>query len=241
MLVRVVCFLVFGILLCWRPVALAQDMRLPRVVVASGGPYQLRTESLQKFKDIIEIPREYINQPLSLVATNGGESAPGYSWVRMFMLPRQSDADLQTLQEPVGRLLIDEYSFQKSAQVYIDMTAQFPPGANRLHIEGAGRQGAVFNWEIRSIGTPFLYMPPQISTTAGEWLEINGCGFSLRPEENTVMLGQTQLAVSRSNFSSLQAFVPKQMPPGNYQLYVALRQYKSRPINALVLKPKSDN
>lgn len=214
------------------------NLELPRVVVDSGGPYESRSLSVQRFTGKIEIPSEYLLQPLSMVCTNGSLKAPGFSWVRMILVPSKSDQDYQSLSEPIGRMIVNEDSFLDSAQIYLDESRQFKPGVNQIVIEAAGRVGAVFSWEIRSIGKPSLSMPDQISTVGGGWLTIEGSGFSMRPDENIVSIGPARLPVGESNFYSLNVFVPKDFPPGNYDLTVAIRNYKSRSIKVQVIAPQ---
>lgn len=213
------------------------DLRLPRVVVASGGPFVSGNYAIQKYHDAIDIPADYLYQPLSMVCTNGSETAPGFDWVRVFLLPDKTDQDLEQFAQPTGRLLIDEKSFFASSQVYLDMSRQLKPGANKLFIEAAGPVGAVFQWEIRSIGTPHLYMPGELSVQAGSWLTLNGSGFSRRADENTVQLGLLRLPVGESNDSSLAVFIPKNMSAGSYDLCVSIRSYRSRSIKVQVKAP----
>lgn len=216
-----------------------EDLRLPRVVISSGGPYVCRGATIQQFYSSIDVPADYFRQPLSMVCTNGSETEPGYSWVRVFMLPDKRDQDLQTLSQPVGRLLVDEKSFLASAQIYLDLSSQLKPGGNKIFIEGAGRPGAVFSWELRSIGKPQLFMPQVSSTVSGGWLTIYGTGFSLRANENTVQLGPAYLPVGQSNASSLQVYIPKECPAGTYDLSVSIRSYRSRSVKLQVVSPKS--
>ncbi|MBX9685193.1 MAG: IPT/TIG domain-containing protein [Candidatus Obscuribacterales bacterium] len=223
------------------PASSDEDLRLPRVVVASGGPYQSQTASIQRFYDRIAIGPEYLGQPLSLVCTNGSITEQGFAWLRMILLPDSSDQNLQSYGEPLGRLLVNENSFLSSAQIYIDLSAQLRAGENKICIEAAGRPGAVFNWEIRSIGKPQLSMPEQLSTTGGAWLTIYGNGFSLRPEENTVQLGPGYLPVAQSASNFLKVFIPRGFPAGSYDLSVSIRTYRSRIIKVQVLAPKKDS
>lgn len=214
------------------------DLDLPRVVVSSGGPYISRSLNIQRFKDVIDIPGEYAMQPLSMVCTDGSLTAPGFSWVRVFLMPDGSDQNYQVSAEPLGRMLVNESSFLFSPRIYLDMSRQFKPGKNRIIVEGAGRVGAEFSWEMRSIGRPNLFMPEQSATIAGAWFDINGSGFSLRPNENTVQLGPVTLPVGQSNYSSLKVFIPQQFPPGNYDLSVAIRNFKSRVVKVQIESPK---
>ncbi len=216
-----------------------EDLRLPRVVVDCGGPYECRSLSMQRYSDVIKIPYEYLYQPLSMVCTNGSEKAPGFSWVRMFLMPDKSDQNYQSLEEPIGRLLVNEDSFAESAMIFLDLSNQLKPGRNIIKIEAGGRPGAIFSWEIRSIGKPQLYMADQSATTAGAWLNIYGSGFSLRPGENSVQLGPMQIPVAQCNSNNLQIFIPKECPAGNYDLSVAIRSYRSRVIKLEVISPRS--
>ena len=216
----------------------SQNMRLPRVVISSGGPYQANSTQIQKFNSVIEVPSNYAMQPLSLVATDGSETAPGFNWVRMFLLPDQSDADLQNLSQPVGRLLVDASSFNSSAQIYVDLTGQLKAGSNKIWVEAAGPARSVFSWELRSIGTPYLYEPATIAASAGTWLTLYGAGFSSRPDENVVQIGTIILPVAQSEFGWLRVGIPKQFPPGSYDLSVSIREYRSRVIKLEVVKPQ---
>ena len=227
--------LALGVLL---PCSADVNLNLPRVVVDSGGPYESRSMEIQRFHDKIEISSEYLGQPLSMVCTNGSLQKPGYSWVRMILLPSKNDQDYQSLQEPIGRMIVNEDSFLGSAQIYLDESRQFRPGINRVIIEAAGRPGSVFSWEIRSIGKPNLSMPDQVSTVSGAWLTIYGSGFSLRPDENIVSIGPARVPVGESNFSALNAFIPKNFPAGTYDLSVAIRNFRSRVIKVQVVTPQ---
>jgi hypothetical protein len=213
------------------------DLRLPRIVVADGGPYICRGLAIQKFYDKIEISGDYLFQPLSMLCTNGSETAPGDDWVRVFLLPDKTDQDLVQYDQPSGRLLIDEKSFLANSQIFLDLTRQLKPGLNKLFIEAAGPVGAQFQWEIRSIGAPHLYMPDTVSAMAGSWLTVNGSGFSLRAQENTVELDNLQLSVGESNGSNLAVFIPKNMKPGTYVLTVSIRSYRSQSIKVQVKAP----
>lgn len=224
----------------WQQACFADlDMRLPRVIISSGGPYESRNNQIQWFRTVMDIPPEYAQQPMNFVATDGSENAPGFSWVRMFLLPEQEDSDLQQLSQPVGRLLVDATSFAKSAQIYVDVSSQLRPGRNRIQIEGAGPVGGVFSWEIRSIGTPRLFEAQEIGITAGEWLTIYGAGFSSRPDENVVQIGSTVLPVAQSDYGWLRVGIPRQFPPGQYDLSISIREYKSRVIKLDVYKPQN--
>lgn len=209
------------------------DLRLPRVVVASGGPYRCGGVSIQKYNDAIEISQEYLNQPLSMVCTNGSESAPGFDWIRFFLLPDKTDQNIEQYSQPAGRLLIDEKSFLASSQIYLDLTRQLKAGQNKVFIEGGGPAGAVFAWEMRSIGTPHVF-PLNSLVEAGNWLTVYGAGFSLRPGENAVDCGPMRLPVGESNGSSLAVFIPKNFPAGTYDLSVSIRTYRSRSIKLQV-------
>lgn len=235
--------LIAGLLLSpvlWQQACFADlDMRLPRVIISSGGPYESRNNQIQWFRTVMDIPPEYAQQPMNFVATDGSENAPGFSWVRMFLLPEQEDSDLQQLSQPVGRLLVDATSFAKSAQIYVDVSSQLRPGRNRIQIEGAGPVGGVFSWEIRSIGTPRLFEAQEIGITAGEWLTIYGAGFSSRPDENVVQIGSTVLPVAQSDYGWLRVGIPRQFPPGQYDLSISIREYKSRVIKLDVYKPQN--
>lgn len=214
----------------------AQDLKkLPRVVISSGGPYTAQSSSIQTFDDAIDLPREYATKPLALVATNGSLSSAGFSWVRMFLQPGGSDTNLQSGAAELGRLLVDENSFLNSAQLFVDMTSQLAPGRNRIHIEGVGRQGAQFFWELRSIGAPQLSKLNQRVTVGGAALVLAGMGFSVRPSENQVMLGPAQISVMESNGRLLKVYVPPGFPEGQYPLYVAIQGMKSNMIPMEVL------
>lgn len=216
-------------------------LKLPRVVVSSGGPYVSSNGSkMQQFGDSINVPTRYAAQPLSLVFTNGTERAVEYQWLRVFLLPGGADASMQSSGQPTGRLLIDENSFLVTPQVYVDMTNQLVPGSNKIAIEGAGGRGASFQWELRSIGTPDV-MPTQPEVYAGGTFVLYGSGFSLRPEENVVQMGDSYLPVLQSNFFELQVKVPPGWPAGTYDLTVALQEYRSRKVSVVVVKPLSRN
>jgi len=240
------CFAAFVaafLLVCFQPCgALADaDLRLPRVVVDNAGPYVSANLNVQKFYDTIVISPEYLRQPLSMVCTNGSVTAPGFTWVRMFILPDKSDADYQHVQEPLGRMIINEDSFLSTSQVYLDLSGQFSPGQHRVCVEAAGRVGAVFSWEIRSIGKPTLYLPPRSSTAAGVWFDVFGSGFSLRPAENTVQLGPVILPVAESNGRTLRVFIPKEFPAGEYDFSVSIRTFRSRVVKLEIVAPKGQH
>lgn len=213
------------------------DLRLPRVVVASGGPYASADLNVQQFQDSIVIPQQYLKQPLSMVCTNGSQTAPGFDWVRVFLVPGKSDQDYEQSSQPLGRLLVDEKSFLDTSQVYLDMTSQLKSGRNNISVEGAGRPGAVFCWEIRSIGAPELFMAPDESVTAGSWIYLNGSGFSLRADENIVRLGQQRLSVEEASPSLLKVFVPADLAAGSYDLSVAIWSYVSSAVKVQVRAP----
>ncbi|MBX9949361.1 MAG: IPT/TIG domain-containing protein [Candidatus Obscuribacterales bacterium] len=215
----------------------AQDLKkLPRVVISSGGPYTANGgASIQSFDDAIELPREYSNKPLALVLTNGSVNSSGFSWVRMFLQNGGSDTNLQAGAQELGRMLCDENSFLNNAQMYVDMTSQLAPGRNRIHIEGVGRQGAQFYWELRSIGAPQLSKLNPRVTMAGAQLVLAGMGFSVRPSENIVMLGPAQLQVIESNGHMLQVYVPPNMPEGQFPLYVGIQSMRSNVLQMEVL------
>lgn len=214
----------------------AQDLKkLPRVVISSGGPYTAQGNSIQTFEDAIDLPREYATKPLALVATNGSISSAGFSWVRMFLQNGGSDTNLQSGAQELGRLLVDENSFLNSAQMFLDLTSQLAPGKNRIHIEGVGRQGAQFFWELRSIGPPQLSKLNQRVTVGGAALVVSGIGFSVRPSENEVMLGPMQLSVMESNGRLLKVYVPPGFPEGQYPFFVAIQGMKSNIIPMEVL------
>lgn len=214
----------------------AQDLKkLPRVVISSGGPYTAQSSSIQTFDDAIDVPREYATKPLALVATNGSLSSAGFNWVRMFLQPGGSDNNLQSGASELGRLLVDENSFLNSAQLFVDMTSQLAPGRNRIHIEGVGRQGAQFFWELRSIGAPQLSKLNQRVTVGGAALVLSGMGFSVRPSENEVMLGPMQISVMESNGRLLKVYVPPGFPEGQFPLFVAIQGMKSNVIQMEVL------
>lgn len=216
-----------------------ERLKLPRVVIACGGPYSSRDQSqVQTYRGSIEVPSYYASQPLSLVCTNGGAEAMGFQWVRMFLVPGDENSNEIAGAQPYGRLLIDEHSFMYLPQVYIEMTGQLHQGRNPIIIEGVGVNGAAFEWELRSINTPLLY-PGNSQVYAGQSLWISGSGFSSRPEENVVQLGPGYLHVESSNFSQIQVRVPNGWPPGEYDLTVSLQQYRSKSIKVQVFKPPS--
>ncbi len=214
----------------------AQDLKkLPRVVISSGGPYTSQNNSIQNFDGTIDVPREYVTKPLGLVATNGSLSTPGFSWVRMFLNPGGSDTNLQSGSSELGRLLVDENSFLNSAQIYIDVTSQLAAGRNNVHIEGVGRPGSQFFWELRSIGAPRLNKLNPSVTIAGAPLIVTGVGFSVRPAENEVMLGPMPLSVMESNGTAIKVFVPPGFPEGQYPFFVAIQAQRSNAIPMQVL------
>jgi hypothetical protein len=226
-----------SVLCCTEALADA-DLRLPRVIVTSGGPYQSCSPVVQKFYDSIEIPPEYLQHPLAMVCTNGSEAAPGFAWVRVVLLPDKIDQEIRQMQEPIGRLLVNENSFLSTAQIYLDLTGQLKPGRNNICIEAAGKPGAVYSWEIRSIGSPRLIMPECINTISGARLDINGCGFSLRPDENTVQLGPVKLPVTGADSQQLHVSIPEKFPAGTYNLAVSIRSYRSNVIRVQVQAPR---
>ncbi len=230
--------LLIAVVCCVAETRADDDLDLPRVVVATGGPYVSRSLNIQRFHDVIDIPNEYLMQPLSMVCTDGSMNSPGFAWVRVFLIPDDSDQNYQSSAEPLGRMLVKEDSFLYSSRIYLDMSRQFKPGRNKIIVEGAGRLGAEFSWEMRSIGRPNLSMPPQSATISGAWFDVYGSGFSLRPNENVVQLGPVSLPVGQSNFSSLKVFVPEQFPSGNYDLSVSIRNFKSRVVKVQVENPK---
>lgn len=209
--------------------------KLPRVVISSGGPYTAQNTSIETFDGEIDVPKEYVGQPLALVATNGSVSAPGYSWVRMFLQAGGSDTNLQEGANELGRLLVDENSFLNSMQVYIDMTGQLQVGRNRFHIEAVGRPGSVYYWEVRSLGTPQLSKLNPRVTVSGAPLVLAGMGFSVRTTENNVFLGPIQIPVEQSNGRMLQVYVPPGIPEGNYDLFAEIQGLKSNIIKIMVL------
>lgn len=214
-------------------------LKLPRVIIAEGGPYVSRSPSqIQQFRDVITLPPSYAMQPLSLVCTNGADEAMGFQWVRLFLLPGDENASQNGLQgqQLFGRLLVDEHTFLAVPQVYLDMTGQLRPGRNNVAIEAVGVNGATFSWELRSIGTPTL-VPANPAVMPGQSFIIYGSGFSSRPEENVVRLGPGYLPVQASNFSEMRVKVPYGWPSGAYDLSVALQNYRSKSIRAEVLKP----
>ncbi len=215
----------------------AQDLKkLPRVVISSGGPYTANGgTSIQSFDDAIELSREYANKPLALVLTNGSINASGFSWMRMFLQQGGSDTNLQSGASEFGRLLCDENSFLNSAQIYVDLTSQLAPGRNRIHLEGVGRQGAQFFWELRSIGAPQLSKLNPRVTMAGAQLVLSGMGFSVRPSENEVVLGPAPLQVIESNGRMLRVYVPPNMPEGQFPLYVGIQSMRSNVLPMEVL------
>ncbi len=214
----------------------AQDLKkLPRVVISSGGPYTSQSNAIQSFEDAIDVPREYATKPLALVATNGSISTAGFSWVRMFLQSGGSDTNLQPGASQLGRLLVDENSFLNSAQLFIDLTSQLAPGRNRIHIEGVGRQGSQFFWELRSLGPPQLSKLNQRATSGGAALLLAGMGFSVRPSENEVVLGPAQLSVVESNGRMMKVYVPPGFPEGQYPLFVAIQGMRSNVIQMEVL------
>lgn len=216
---------------------------LPRVVVASGGPYSARDQTIQQFNGYINVPNEYLGQPLSLVATNGSYSRPGYSWVRLFLRAGAVDASWQdnSQYESLGKLLIDEHSFESTSQVYIDLSTQLRKGPNAIFVEGAGPPGAVFSWEIRSIGTPYLAQLNPTVTAAGVAVTFSGQGFSSRPDENIAQLGPLSIPVLHSDLNAIQVLVPASMPSGVYDFSVAIRGYRSNLLRLQVINrtPKS--
>lgn len=230
--------LLFGIALAvlFKPATLpgACQVGLPRVVIASGGPYEAKDTSIQKFRDRIDLPGHYATQPLSMLFTNGSYSHLGFNWVRVFLLPNESDVNFQAGSETQGRLLVDERSFVNSSQFYLDLTGQLNAGENRLYIEGAAPAGSVFSWELRSAGPPELSPLNPHSTVSGARLSLSGFGFSLRPQEDAVKLGPAEIPVLAASNRSLQVQVPPGFMPGTYDLSVAVAGYPSRPIKMTV-------
>lgn len=215
----------------------AARLKLPRVIVSSGGPYVSAGNSqIQQFKDSITVPSRYATQPLSLVFTNGSERSIEYDWLRVFLLPGGEDANLAPTSQPAGRLLIDEHSFLATPQVYVDLTGQLLSGENNIAIEGVGNRGATFRWELRSIAAPEL-LPARPEVYAGGTFIIYGSGFSARNDENLVQLGDGTLPVLQSSFSELELKIPPGWPPGTYELTVSLQTYRSKPISVVVVKP----
>ena len=229
-----------GALFCLAPLNAQLDgggrLKLPRVVISAGGPYASSGPTLQQFSDSIDLVSPYVGQPLSLVFTNGSERTVEFEWLRVFLLPGGEDANLQQGSQPVGRLLIDERSFLLTPQVYLDMTGQLNPGLNKIAIEGAGRKGATFQWELRSVGVPVL-QPSRPVVLPGGSFTLYGSGFSLRADENTVRLGQGYLTVEQSNFSQMLVRVPNGWTPGVYDLSVLIDSYQSKSIKVVVAKP----
>jgi hypothetical protein len=204
------------------------------VVIGSGGPYEAKDTSIQHFHDSIYLPGHYANQPLSILFTNGSYSHLGFNWVRVFLLPNETDVNFQAGSESQGRLLVDEHSFANSSQIYLDLTGQLNAGVNRLNIEGAAPAGSVFSWELRSAGPPELSPLNPRSTISGARLTLSGFGFSLRTEENGVKLGSTALAVLQASTRTLKVQVPPGFTPGTYDLSVCVAGYPSRPIKMTV-------
>lgn len=208
------------------------QQRVPRVVISAGGPYTVRDSTIQRFRDNITVPREYAEQPLLLVFSNGAYSQTGFGWVRVFLKPGAGDSGGS---EEVGRLLVDENSFISSPQLLLDMTGQMHEGQNPIYIEGAGTAGAVFSWELRSVGPPKLAKLNPSVTTCGANLIIAGTGFSLRSDENSASLGNFNIPVMATSQNAIKLYVPPNFPPGVYPLSISVRNYRSNLIKMMVI------
>lgn len=208
---------------------------IPRVIIASGGPYLASDTSLQRFRGSIDVPGHYIDKPLSLVFTNGSSRALGFNWVRVFLQPGAADANILAGGDQSGRLLVDEKAFVGTAQVYLDMTAQLNKGHNRLYIEGAGPAGSVLAWELRSEGAPVLSPLNPRNTVSGASLTLAGFGFSIRPEENIVQLGPASIPVVKATYRSLKIAIPAGFSAGTYGISVRVAGFPSNTLRINVL------
>lgn len=157
--------------------------------------------------------------------------------MRLFLRAGAIDASWQdnAQYESLGKLLIDEHSFESTAQVYIDLSTMLAKGPNAIFVEGAGPAGAVFSWEVRSIGTPYLAALNPTVTTSGVAVTFSGEGFSSRPEENIAQLGPLSIPVLRANLNAIQVLVPSSMPSGAYDFSVAIRGYRSNSLKLQVI------
>ncbi|HEY9785611.1 MAG TPA: IPT/TIG domain-containing protein [Candidatus Obscuribacterales bacterium] len=206
---------------------------LPRVVISSGGPYLARTSAIERHRDAIVVPPQYVDKPLSLVCTNGSYTAAGFNWVRLFLQPGSADSDAAA--GDFGTLLVDENSFSATSQIFIDLTGRLTPGRNNILVEGVGIPGSCFSWELRTIGPPALIRPNPPVTTSGAPLIVYGIGFSLRPEENTAMLGSMAVPVLETTQGAIKVLIPPGLPESELDFSVSIRNYRSNIIKMVVL------
>ncbi len=210
------------------PTAFAQLMETPEIVIQSGGPYVANSNAMETFRDSFHVPNDLAGKPLTLIATNGSMSAPGFTWVRMFLASGVSDG------QPTGQLLVDENTFRASAQVYLNVSGQVPPGSSRIIIQAAGAPGSTFSWKLRAVAPPRLSTINSSLTFPGARLIIHGAGFSPDPEGNKVVVGNQLAQIVGISDTALKIVVPPYLSPNTYVVYAMIGRFRSNAIKIVV-------
>ncbi len=208
--------------------AWAQLPETPQIVIQSGGPYVANSTAMETFRDQFYVPGDLAGKPLTLIATNGSLSAPGFTWVRMFLATGMSGG------QPTGQLLVDENTFRASAQVYLNVSGQLPPGSSRIVIQAAGSPGSTFSWKLRAVAPPRLSSINSSLTFPGARLIVHGAGFSPEPEANKVIVGNQPAQIVGISDTALKIVVPPYLSPNTYPLYAMIGRYRSNAIKIVV-------
>lgn len=220
-------YIVFCAAFCASP-ATAQLAETPEIVIQAGGPYVSHSNAIQTFNDSLSVPGDLAGKPLTLIATNGSLTAPGFSWVRMFLSSGESDG------QPTGQLLVDEHTFTSSAQVYLNISGQVPPGSSRIVIQAAGSPGSTFSWKLRAVAPPRLSTINSSLTFPGARLIIHGAGFSPDPEGNRVAVGNQLAQIVGISDTALKIVVPPNLNPSTYPVFAMVGRYRSNAIKIVV-------
>lgn len=221
-------FIVVAVLSSASQPAYAQLSETPQIVVQSGGPYVANSTAMETFRDQFYLPGDLAGKPLTLIATNGSMSAPGFTWVRMFLATGESGG------QPTGQLLVDENTFRASAQVYLNVSGQLPPGSSRIVIQAAGSPGSTFSWKLRAVAPPRLSSINSSLTFPGARLILHGAGFSPEPEANRVIVGNQPAQIVGISDTALKIVVPPYLSPSTYPVYAMIGRYRSNAIKIVV-------
>lgn len=195
-------------------------------IIAKDGPFISAGTQLQRFNSAINLTPEQLAGPLSLRVFNGGSSGNKYQWVRVFFNPGRSSAAANA--QPSGLLIVDERSFKNTDAVQIDLSGRLA-SKNLLMIQGAGMPGAQLSYELQSVEIKGVKItsvdPPEIGS--GGTLSVHGGGFDPTPSNNTAMIYNRKVTVTKASPTELEVEVPKGLSPVPYDVEISVNGVKS--------------
>lgn len=133
-----------------------------------------------------------------------------------------------------GRMLYNERTLQGKTSVTMDLTGQVPNGTNQMVIQGQGGTGASIDWKITTpIKVKLTSVNPDEVVVGGD-VTLKGSNFDTSPPKDIVTIGSKTVPVSAATTTELKLKIPKNFPPGEAEVKVAVNGMTSKSVKITI-------